>query len=452
MAIESINPATGEIIEVFEEWTAEQTRAVVDETHEAWLSWRATTFPERRSLMREAADLLRRRRDAYARVMAQEMGKPVTDGRAEVEKCALGCEFFADNAERFLSDEPGEGGGRSFITFDPLGVILGVMPWNFPFWQVFRFAAPVLMAGNAGILKHSSNVPRCALAIEHLFQEAGFPPVFRTLLIGSKQVEEVIAHAKVRGVSLTGSEPAGRQVAAKAGERLKKTVLELGGSDPFVVLADADLERAATAGAQARCLNSGQSCIAAKRFIVVDAIYNEFMEKFTAAMAGLRVGDPLLDDTAIGPLARRDLLLDLHRQVQDSVALGAKVVLGGEPVGGRGYFFPPTVLADVAPGMPAYDEELFGPAASVIRVADEDEAVRVANDTSFGLGGSVWTRNLSRGETLARRIEAGTVTVNMMVRSDPRLPFGGVRNSGYGRELSHYGIKEFVNIKTVKVG
>ncbi len=451
MAMESINPATGELLEVFDEWTPEVTAGVVERVHEAFLSWRQVPFARRAALMHQAAAVLRESREEFARTMAMEMGKPVVDGRAEVEKCALVCDYYAANAERMLAEEPAPSdAGRSYVAFRPIGAVLAVMPWNFPFWQVFRFAAPALMAGNTGLLKHSSNVPRSALAIEDVFRRAGFPDnAFRTLMIGSRQVEAVIAHPRVAAVTLTGSDIAGRKVAAKAGEMLKKTVMELGGSDPFVVLADADLDESARVAARARCINSGQSCIAAKRFIVEVPVYDAWLAKFKAAMAALVVGDPLEESTQVGPQAREDLMLELHGQVQASVARGAKLLLGGALLERPGYFYPPTILAEVKPGMAAYHEEFFGPVASVIRVKDAEEAVAVANDTPFGLGGSVWTGDVARGEALAGRIEAGAVFVNGLVKSDPRLPFGGMKISGYGRELSHYGIKEFVNIQTV---
>jgi succinate-semialdehyde dehydrogenase/glutarate-semialdehyde dehydrogenase len=453
MALESINPATGELIEVFEEWSQVKTRGVIEEVDEAWLSWRRTSFARRAELMRGAAAVLRRNKEEYARIMALEMGKPIGDGRGEVEKCALVCDFYADNAEKFLADEPAESdGSKAYVAFRPIGTVLAVMPWNFPFWQVFRFAAPALMAGNTGVLKHSSNVPRCALAIEDVFRQAGFPDnVFRTLMIGSGQVEAVIENERIKAVTLTGSDIAGRKVAAKSGQMLKKTVMELGGSDPFIVLEDAEIEDAATVGAKARCINSGQSCIAAKRFIVVDAVYDRFIARFKEAMASLKVGDPLEEGVQVGPQAREDLMHELHGQVEASLEKGAKVLLGGAPLERRGYFYPPTILTELKPGMAAYHEELFGPVASVIRVRDEKEAVEVANASPFGLGGSVWTADSARGESVAGQVEAGAVFVNGMVKSDPRLPFGGVKISGYGRELSHYGIKEFVNIQTVWV-
>jgi succinate-semialdehyde dehydrogenase/glutarate-semialdehyde dehydrogenase len=451
MALESINPSTGEQIETFVEMTPHQTAAIVDSTAAAFTTWRQTKFSERSRLMHKAAGVLRKNVDLYARTMALEMGKPIVEGRSEVEKCALVCEFYADNAETFLSPEVAESdASNSYAAFRPIGAVLAVMPWNFPFWQVFRFAAPALMAGNVGLLKHSSNVPRSALQIEDVFIEAGFPAnVFRTLMIGSGQVDAVIEHPHVKAVTLTGSDLAGRKVAAKAGEMLKKTVLELGGSDPFIVLDDADLDEAATFAVKSRCINSGQSCIAAKRFIVVDKVYDDFLEKFKAKMAALIVGDPLEESTQIGPQAREDLMLELHDQVVDSVKLGATVILGGEIPSGNGSYYPPTIVADLKPGMPAYEQETFGPVASMFKVADAEEALAVANGSEFGLGASVWTRNIAQGEELAGRIESGAVFVNGLVKSDPRLPFGGVKLSGYGRELSHYGIKEFVNIQTV---
>jgi succinate-semialdehyde dehydrogenase/glutarate-semialdehyde dehydrogenase len=451
MSFTSINPSTGEVREVFAEWSESKTREVIDTVHEAWLSWREASFARRSELMKQMAVVLRGNKDHYARLMATEMGKPVSGGRAEIEKCAWACEFYAEKAEGMLAIEPAESdGSRAYVAFRPLGVILAVMPWNFPFWQIFRFAAPALMAGNVAVLKHSSNVPRCALTVEEAFREAGFPSeVLRTLMISSGQVNAVIENPHVKAVTLTGSDHAGRQVAASAGRALKKAVIELGGSDPFIVLADSDLDEAAHTGAKARCYNSGQSCVAAKRFIVQDAAYDGFMARFKHAMAALVVGDPLQEETQVGPQAREDLVIELQEQVEASVAKGAKVELGGKRMSGKGYFYPPTILTGVKPGMPAYHEELFGPVAAVIRVKDEEEAIAVANDSPFGLGGSVWTRDTLKGERIAARIEAGSVSVNGRVKSDPRLPFGGIKGSGYGRELSHYGIREFVNIQTV---
>jgi succinate-semialdehyde dehydrogenase/glutarate-semialdehyde dehydrogenase len=383
--------------------------------------------------------------------MALEMGKPVAQGEAEVEKCAWVCEYYADHAEAMLAEQPREtDAAQSYVRFDPLGPVLAVMPWNFPFWQVFRFAAPGLMAGNAGILKHASNVPRCALDIEAVFRDAGFPRgLFATALVGSRAVKALVEDERIAAVTLTGSEPAGSAVAEQAGRVLKKTVLELGGSDPFIVLADADLRAAARTAAEARLINSGQSCICAKRFIVVDVVADQFLDLFTGEMRARRVGDPLSPDTQVGPQARVDLRDDLHRQVEESVKRGATLLLGGEIPTGRGAFYPPTVLAAVDRGMPAFDEETFGPVAAVIRARDEADAVRLANDSTFGLGAALWTADRERARRLAAEIEAGAVFVNGLVKSDPRLPFGGIKRSGYGRELSEYGIREFVNIKSV---
>jgi len=454
MPLQALNPATGELIREYAELTPEEVDSALAAAHRAFGCWRETTFGERATVVRDAARLLRERADDYATLMALEMGKPVRDGRAEAQKCAWVCEYYADNAEAFLQRETIEtDGSSSFVTFQPLGVVLAVMPWNFPFWQVFRFAAPGLMAGNVGVLKHASNVPGCALAIEEVFREAGLPQgVFTTLLIGSAQVDSVIDNPLVKAVTLTGSTPAGRAVASGAGDRLKKTVLELCGSDPYVILEDADLHTTVPACVTSKLLNAGQSCIAAKRLIVVDGIYDEFVERFVEGMRSAKVGDPLCEDTQVGPMARHDLRDELHDQVRASVAKGAQCLLGGTVPGGPGAFYLPTVLAEVTRGMPAYDEELFGPVAAIIEVPDEAEAIRVANDSPFGLGAAVFTRDVARGERIAaEKLEAGCCFVNALVKSDPRLPFGGVKESGYGRELSHYGIKEFVNTKTVYV-
>jgi succinate-semialdehyde dehydrogenase/glutarate-semialdehyde dehydrogenase len=454
MSIQTINPATGDQLETYEEMSRATVDDIISLGHEAFLGWRRTPFAERAQRLHAAARILRTRADELARLMALEMGKPLRDGIAEAQKCATCCDFYADNAARLLAREPVETEARaSFVTFNPIGVVLAVMPWNFPFWQVFRFAAPALMAGNAAVLKHASNVPGCALAIERILREAGLPGnLLRTLMIGSDQVDSVIAHPLVRAVTLTGSGPAGRAIARKAGELLKKTVLELGGSDPYLVLEDADLELAATVCAKGRLVNGGQSCIAAKRFIVVEPVRRDFERRFVQKMEAARQGDPLSMDTEIGPLARRDLRDTLHAQVEASVRGGARCLLGGRIPEGPGAFYPPTVLTDVAKGMPAYDEELFGPVAAVIPVKDEAQAIATANDSAFGLGAAVITRDLERGERIAAEaIESGCVFVNDAVRSDPRLPFGGVKESGHGRELSGYGIKEFVNIKTVVV-
>jgi succinate-semialdehyde dehydrogenase/glutarate-semialdehyde dehydrogenase len=397
---------------------------------------------------------LRAKEADLARAMALEMGKPIVQGVAEIQKCALACDYYAEHGAGYLAAQPRESDAAlSYVRFDPLGPVLAVMPWNFPFWQVFRFAAPALMAGNAGLLKHASNVPRCALEIEQIFRAARFPEhLFSTLLIGSAGVATLIADPRVVAVTLTGSESAGSQVAAAAGRALKKTVLELGGSDPFIVLADADLELAARTAASGRLVNSGQSCIAAKRFIVVEAIADRFLERFVAEMESRRMGDPLDPETQVGPQARVELRDALHRQVEESVRRGAKLLLGGRVPPGRGAFYPPTVLDAVDRGMPAFDEETFGPAAAVIRARDEAHAIALANDSRFGLGASLWPRARACAERLAAEIEAGSVFVNGLVKSDPRLPFGGIKRSGYGRELSEYGLREFVNVKTVWIG
>ncbi|MGM0669215.1 MAG: NAD-dependent succinate-semialdehyde dehydrogenase [Gemmatimonadota bacterium] len=454
MAMVSINPADGSVIREYRETRDVQVEEALVEAHDAHLAWKKTPFSHRSALMKEAARILRNRAREFGELMTLEMGKPISGGISEAEKCAWVCDYYADNAEDFLADrEVDTDAGRSFVTFQPIGAVLAVMPWNFPFWQVFRFAAPNLMAGNAGILKHASNVPGCALAIQEIFQEAGFPEgLFRTLLIPGSRVDGVIEHPLVRAVTLTGSTPAGKAVARKAGEMLKKTVLELGGSDPYVILEDADVEDAARTCATARLINSGQSCIAAKRFIVVDAVRDTFQREFLQAMKSARMGNPMEEDTVVGPQARQDLRDELHDQVVRSIAAGARCILGGEVPEGPGAFYPPTVLTDVGPGMAAYEEELFGPVAAVIPVKDEAEALRVANDTIFGLGAAVFTRDVERGTRIARNeMEAGACFVNAFVRSDPRLPFGGVKESGYGRELSPFGIQEFVNIKTVWV-
>jgi succinate-semialdehyde dehydrogenase/glutarate-semialdehyde dehydrogenase len=453
MKMTSINPATGETISTYEEMTPEETASAVARAHQTWQSWRTTSFAERTRPMKKAAEILRRRKDELATLMAAEMGKPFRQGVAEAEKCAWVCEYYADCAETHLApDLVKTEASKSYVVFEPLGVVLAVMPWNFPFWQVFRFAAPALMAGNAGVLKHASNVPGCALAIEGIFTQAGFPKgAFSTLLIGSRQVQAVIEHPLVRAVTLTGSTPAGKSVASQAGAVLKKTVLELGGSDPYLVLGDADIDHAAHACVNSRLINSGQSCINAKRFIVVESVLATFTEKFVALMKVKKVGDPMANDTEVGPLARLDLRDELHQQVLASVERGARLLLGGEISPGKGAYYPPTVLADVKPGMPAYDDELFGPVAAIIRAKDEADAVRIANDSVFGLGAAVFTKDVKRGERVARELEAGSTFVNALVASDPRLPFGGVKQSGYGRELGSYGIREFVNAKTVYV-
>ncbi len=451
MTFESINPATGERLESIPAWEAQELEQALAEVANATPTWAAYPIAERCGLMRRAAERLRQRRDELAILITREMGKLLGEARAEIEKCALACDYYADHGPDFLADEPVEtDAGKSYVTYQPLGTVLAVMPWNFPFWQVFRFAAPTLVAGNTGVLKHASNVPRCALAIEEIFHEAGFPKgVFRTLMIRASQVKGVIEDPRIHAVTLTGSEPAGRSVAAAAGTALKKTVLELGGSDPFIVLEDCDLEETVRQAVASRFLNAGQSCIAAKRFIVVEEIAESFLERFETAVAALQPGDPMESSTTLAPMARVDLRDELHQQVSDSIAQGAIPVTGCAPLEGKGAFYQPSILDRVGPGMRAWEEELFGPVAIVIRARDEEEALAIANGSRFGLGGSVWTADVARGEKLALRIQSGCCFVNGMVKSDPRLPFGGIKASGYGRELSWQGIREFVNTKSV---
>lgn len=451
MSIQSINPATGEVLETFQETSTSEIDGILEAAETTFREWRKRPFADRAKRMREAARILRDRKGKYARTMSLEMGKPIVQGEAEAEKCAWACDYYAEHAEAFLADQPREtDASRSYIRFDPLGPVLAIMPWNFPFWQVFRFAAPALMAGNAGILKHASNVPRCALQIEEVFREAGFPEnLFRAVLVSSGKVAGIIADPRIRAATLTGSDSAGSKVAEQAGREIKKTVLELGGSDPFIVLDDADVQKAAKTAADARLINSGQSCIAAKRFIVVEKVANAFLDIFVAEMRSRRMGDPLDRGTQVGPQARHDLRESLHLQVEESVKRGAQLLLGGRIPESPGAFYPSTVLAAVHKGMPAFDEETFGPVAAVIRAQNEADAIRLANDSQFGLGASLWTQDRQRVERLVREIEAGCVFVNELVKSDPRLPFGGVKRSGYGRELSEYGIREFVNIKSV---
>lgn len=453
MAQDSINPATGETLASYSELSSEQVQQILSDVDSTWQSWRHTSFAERAQPMRQIAALLRERKAELAQLMALEMGKPLAGGQGEVEKSAWVCEFYAEQAETYLTALPIQTeASKSYVAFEPLGPVFAIMPWNFPLWQVFRFAAPALMAGNAGVLKHAANVQGCALAIEALFRDAGFPEhLFRNLTIDNAGAAKVIESPVIRAVTLTGSTAAGKSVAAKAGEMLKKTVLELGGSDPYLILADADLEAAATACAASRLINSGQSCIAAKRFIVVESVKAEFERLFVAAMAKAVMGDPLDEATTLGPQARLDLRDSLDRQVRDSVSQGARCLLGGSLPDGPGAYYPATVLSDVKPGMPAYDEEIFGPVAAIIAAADDAEAVAIANDSIYGLGAAVFSRDSARAEAIARQLEAGCVFVNAFVASDPRLPFGGIKESGYGRELADFGIREFVNIKTVSI-
>ncbi len=452
--LQSINPFDGTEIKSYEEHTSEEVISIIGKTNNAYIQWRETDFHYRKERMKNAAAVLRSNKEKYALLMTEEMGKPIVQARAEVEKCAWVCDYYADGAESFLQDEIIKTEAtKSFVAYKPLGIVLAVMPWNFPFWQVFRFAAPNLMAGNAGLLKHSSNVSGCALAIEEIFRLAGFPEdLFRTLIIKSSKVEAVIENPFVKAVTLTGSTPAGKAVAANAGRALKKTVLELGGSDPYVILEDADIEKAVKLCVTARMLNGGQSCIAAKRFIVVEAVHDEFVKYFIEETKNKIMGDPKDEKTDVGPQARTELRDELHEQVLKSIKLGAQLVLGGKISEGNGAFYPPSILTNVKKGMPAYDEELFGPVAAIIKVKDEKEAIETANDTIFGLGAAVFTNDIAKGEYIAKhKLEAGCCFVNDFVKSDPRLPFGGIKESGYGRELSPFGIKEFVNIKTVLV-
>jgi succinate-semialdehyde dehydrogenase / glutarate-semialdehyde dehydrogenase len=456
MAIASINPATGETLKTFEALSEQQLEEKLQLAAEAFRIQRRTTFAERTPMMLRAAEILENEKKEFARLMTIEMGKPIKAAVQETEKCAWVCRYYAEHAERHLADEIIETNAtKSFVRFQPIGVVLAIMPWNFPFWQVFRFAAPALMAGNAGLLKHASNVPQCALAIEDIFRRAGFMEgAFQTLLIGSEEVQRVLEDPRVAAATLTGSEPAGRSVASIAGKQIKKTVLELGGSDPFIVMPSADLEAATVTAVKARTINNGQSCIAAKRFIVHAQIYDEFEDRFVESMKALRIGDPIDESTDIGPLATAQILKDLEEQVQVSVAAGAKILTGGQKFKAdgnlaRGNFYEPTVLADIPKDSPAYRDELFGPVASLFRVANIDEAIELANDTPFGLGSAAWTNDESDLKRFVEELEAGSVFINGMVASDPRLPFGGVKHSGYGRELGEFGIREFVNIKTV---
>lgn len=453
--IQSINPWKGEVLKVFEPLSPKEMELKLVRSAEVFLSWKMTSIDQRASLMKKAGGILRKNKEEYARLITLEMGKIIRESRAEIEKCAWACDYYAEHAEEFLSPEriTLPDGKNAKIIHQPLGAILAVMPWNFPFWQVFRFAAPTLMAGNVGILKHASNVPQCALAIESIFREAGFPAgVFQSFLIDSKATLSLLEDDRIKAVSLTGSEKAGAAVASSAGKNIKKSLLELGGSDPFIVLADADIPKAAEAAVKARMVNFGQSCIAAKRFIVEESIYEEFLKLYTENINRLKFGDPMEESSDYACMARPDLASELYGQIEKSVELGAKIHLGGQKPIKESAEFIPTILSDIPEGSPAYSEELFGPVATVFKVKNTAEAIRIANATEFGLGASIWTNDLKKGETLAAEIESGAVFLNSMVASQPALPFGGIKKSGFGRELGRMGILEFVNSKTVYLG
>src|SRR6184192_2418177 len=451
MAIASINPATGELTKRFDPHTDSEIESALDRAVSAFEKYRASSFAERAVKLRHTAEMLEKDREHLARIITSEMGKLLRGSIEEIEKCARGCRFYAEHGEKFLSEQiVSSDAAQSYVHYEPLGAVLAIMPWNFPFWQVFRFAAPALLAGNVGLLKHAANVPQCALAIEEIFCRAGFDEgIFQTLLIDAEQVEKVIVDSRVTAVTLTGSEKAGSAVASLAARHIKKSVLELGGSDPFIVMPSADFESALSTAIKARTINSGQSCIAAKRFLVADQIYDEFVRQFVERMRALKVGDPLDEATEIGPLATEQILQGVHEQVQKSIAAGAKLLTGGNRIHGPGFFYEPTVLVDIAIDSPAYCEEVFGPVASFFRVRDAADAVEIANATTFGLGASAWTNDRTEQELFASELEAGMVFVNAMVASDPRLPFGGVKRSGFGRELGAAGIREFVNRKTI---
>ena len=451
MAIASINPSTGETLKTFEPHTQQQIEQKLQLASATFHAHRQTTFEDRAKKMVRVAEILENEKLAFGKLMTTEMGKPIKAAIGEAEKCAWVCRYYAENAQQHLADQIVETAAkRSFVKFQPLGPVLAVMPWNFPFWQVLRFAAPALMAGNVGLLKHASNVPQCALAIEDIFRRAGFPEgAFQTLLVGVEAVERILADERVAAATLTGSEPAGSSVASIAGKHIKKTVLELGGSDPFIVMPSADFEAAVTTAVKARTINNGQSCIAAKRFIVSDAIYERFEKRFVEEMEALRVGDPLEESTEIGPLATPQIVKDLERQVNDAAAQGARILTGGKRLQRPGNYYQPTVLVDVNPSTKISCEEIFGPVAMLFRVSDVSEAIKLANSTTFGLGSAAWTNDAQEQDRFITELEAGTVFINGMVASDPRLPFGGIKHSGYGRELSEFGIREFVSIKTV---
>lgn len=451
MQFKTINPYNGQILNTFDHHTEQQVNEKIEQTHKTYLKWKSTSIEDRSKLMHAAAQELLQNKRYYSRSITLEMGKIISESVGEVEKCAKVCQYYAENAASFLQDEPlNTPDGEAYIHYNPIGPVLAVMPWNFPFWQVFRFAAPALMAGNTCLLKHASNVPQCALDIQQVFENAGFPAgSFNTLLIESRGVEKVIKNPLVAAVTLTGSEGAGKSVASVAGSQIKKSVLELGGSDPFIVLKDAELKQAAQTAAKARMINAGQSCIAAKRFIVHRDIADEFTAIFIDELKKLKTGDPLDENTTFATLARKDLVEDIFNQVKESINKGAEIIYGELPDGVESTFFPAMILGNLKPGMPAYDEELFGPVASFFYFGDDEEAVRIANDSDFGLGGSLWTQDLEKGKKLASQIESGAVYINQLMFSDPTVPFGGIKISGYGRELSHLGIREFTNQKTI---
>lgn len=452
--ISTTDPSTGTTLESFESFTAFRLEATLERARTAFHDWRSSSSDERATKLRAAAQILRRRKTELADIATREMGKPIVEAEAEIDKCAKACDFYAEHAPGFLADETVRSNAtESYVAFRPLGPVLAVMPWNYPFWQVFRFAAPALMAGNVGVLKHASNVTRTSLEIERVLREAGFPEgTFASVIVPGKDVEKMIDDPRIAAVTLTGSEQTGISVAGAAGRNLKKTVLELGGSDAFIVLADADLDAAAKMAVKSRFQNSGQSCIAAKRFIVEDAVYEAFSERFTAETKKLVIGDPRERTTTMGPMARHDLRDTLAGLIEETVRRGGRLALGGHEAKRDGFYFEPTVVLDVTPGMPMFDEETFGPAAAIIRAKNADDAVKLANDSRYGLGGNLWTRDLDRAKTIAARLESGGVFINGMTASDPRLPFGGVKHSGYGRELSWFGIREFTNIQTVWIG
>jgi succinate-semialdehyde dehydrogenase/glutarate-semialdehyde dehydrogenase len=449
--VSSVSPLTGELLREFEQHSEDAVESKIALAASTFRDYRKVPFAQRAAMMVRAAEILEKEKDTFGRMMTQEMGKTLKSAVQEAEKCAFGCRYYAENAERFLADEDAKTNAtRSFVRYQAIGPVLAVMPWNFPFWQVFRFAAPALMAGNVGLLKHASNVPQCALAIEDIFRRAGFPEgAFQTLLIGSDRVNQVIADSRIVAVTLTGSVGAGSSVATAAGKEIKKVVLELGGSDPFIVMPSADLDKAVETAVQARVINNGQSCIAAKRFIVHEQIAEQFEKRFVARMALLKVGDPMDATTDVGPLATTDVLKGLEEQVQKTIEMGARVLLGGKRLDRKGNFFAPTILADIPKGSPAFEDELFGPVASLYRANDMTDAIEIANNSIFGLGSCAWTNDATERDLFINEIESGLVFINGMVASDPRIPFGGVKHSGYGRELSHYGIREFVNVKSV---